>query len=236
MVVTGIKLILIVTISVLWSSVAVITGPLNLFIPAYHVISRSWAKWLIRVSGIEIQTSGLDNIDVKQNYVFISNHASLFDIPILLSTVKNEIKMIAKKELAYIPIFGWSLIAGGYILIDRNNTRKTLRAMGKARKKLKKGTSILVFPEGTRSINGSIQAFKKGAFLLAFQTQLDIVPISIIGSHRVMPKKTFQLTPARIRIVVDKPISIKEVKSAQKQVLIDQVRDLIINNCQEKKL
>ncbi len=235
MVMTGIKLFLILTISTLWSTVAVITGPLNFMMPAYHVISRSWAKWLIRVSGIEIQVSGLDNIDVNQNYVFISNHASLFDIPILLSTIKNEIKMIAKRELAYIPIFGWSLIAGGYILIDRNNTRKTLRIMGKARQKLKKGNSILVFPEGTRSKNGSIQSFKRGAFLLAFQTHLDILPISIIGSHQVMPKKTFRLTPAKVQVVVDKPISIKEVKSAQKQVLIDQVRDLIINNCQEKK-
>ncbi|MDH4128472.1 MAG: 1-acyl-sn-glycerol-3-phosphate acyltransferase, partial [Spirochaetota bacterium] len=236
MLITGFKLIIIIIITLFWSTLAVITGPLNFILPAYHVISTSWAKWLICVSGVKINIVGLENISLDKNYVFVSNHSSLFDIPVLLSSIKNEIKMIAKKELAYIPIWGWSLVAGGYILIDRKNPKNAFKAMKKAEKKLKKGTSILVFPEGTRSDNGSVQEFKKGAFMLAIQTHLDMIPISIINSHKVMPKKSFKLSPVTVHLIIDKPISMGEIKSLGKDDFINKVRELIIKNCQENRL
>lgn len=234
--ITKIKLALILIISFLWSSLAVITGPLNSFLPAYHVISRSWARRLVCVSGIDLEVSGLENIDPDTNYVMVSNHASLFDIPILLSSIPVQIKMVAKKELAKIPVFGWSLVAGGYILIDRENPREALRALKKAEKKLKKGTSILVFPEGTRSPDGVIQEFKKGAFMVASSTKFDILPISVIGSHEVMPKKTNEINPTKVKVIVDKPISVKNDKSKKMDELIQEVRDIIIKNCQENPL
>ena len=229
---TIIKLSTIAIVTTFWSTLAVITGPLNFFLPAFHLISTTWAKWLIWIGGVKIVTHGLENIKQDENYVFISNHASNFDIPILLSTIKNEIKMVAKKELTYIPIFGWSLIAGGYIIINRNDTKKAMKAMRKAEKKLNKGTSILIFPEGTRSQNGLVQPFKKGAFMLAIQTKFDIIPISIIGSYNLMPKKSLRLNRGTVHLIVEKPISVKEVKN--KSQLIEDVRNLIITNCKEK--
>ncbi len=233
MIITLIKLLIIILITTFWSTLAVITGPLNFFLPAYHIISTTWAKWLIWVGGVKIQVKGHHHILPDKSYIFISNHASLFDIPILLSSLKNEIKMIAKKELALIPIFGWSLVAGGYILINRNDTKKAIRSLKTAEKKLKKGTSILIFPEGTRSDNGHIQSFKKGAFILALQTKFDIIPITIVGSNNVMPKKSFQLRPVNVNLVIGEAISVHGKGTLE---LIEQVRDTIVNNHKEYSL
>ncbi|MDH5682372.1 MAG: 1-acyl-sn-glycerol-3-phosphate acyltransferase [Spirochaetota bacterium] len=230
---TIIKIIMIVVVTTFWSILAVITGPLNFGLPAYHLISTTWAKQLIWISGVKIEATGLENIDPEKNYVFISNHASLFDIPILLSIIKCEIKMVAKKELVYIPIFGWSLWAGRYILIDRNDMRKSFKAMKNAEKKLRKGTSILIFPEGTRSSDGEIQSFKKGGFYLALQTGFDILPVSISGSNTVMPKNKFRITPVKVHLVIGEPIAVKEYKR-NKDEFIDSVRNVIISNLKEE--
>ncbi len=230
MIATFIRLFFIVIISIFWSSIAVLFWPINLLLPTYHYISKAWAFCLLKVSGVSVKIKGKENIEPHKNYVIISNHASLFDIPILLYAIRNEIKMIAKKELVYIPIFGWSLLAGGYILINRNNTKSALKSIKKARAKLNKRTSILIFPEGTRSENGYIQPFKKGAFLLAFQTKLDLLPISISGSNKVMPKNTFKLNPTTTNVVIDKPINTDKYKLKNKDELIEKIKNIIVNN------
>jgi 1-acyl-sn-glycerol-3-phosphate acyltransferase len=140
--------------------------------------------------------------------------------------------MIFKKELAKIPFFGWQLAMGPYVMIDRDNYEKALKSIEEAKEKMEKqNISIVVFAEGTRSKTGEIQPFKRGAFRLATQVGYPIIPTTIIGSNKIMPKGTYRLKRGTIKVHFDKPIPAEGINSRQEEIdLMNRVREIVVKN------
>lgn len=168
---------------------------------------RWWSKWVLWSSGLEYEVSGLEKLDPGAKYVFVGNHESALDIPVAVACLPYNIVFLAKKELFRIPIFGWGMYAAGMVKVDRQNREKAALSIDRAVRYLKRScSSVLVYPEGTRSRTGELGRFKKGSFLLAIRTQLPVVPVTIIGSREVLPRNSLRFRRKKIRLIVDAPI------------------------------
>jgi 1-acyl-sn-glycerol-3-phosphate acyltransferase len=140
---------------------------------------------------------------------------------------------MAKKELFRIPVFGWSLYASGTIRIDRSNRERAIKSMNNALDRIKRGVSVVVFPEGTRSEDGKIREFKKGGFVLAIKGGIPIVPVSISGSRFILPKNTIRIKPGEIRIIINDPIQTDQIGYQEREKLSSEVRRIIVENYDE---
>ena len=165
-----------------------------------------------------------------QPYIFAANHQSAFDILALLSKLKVQFRWLAKDSLFNIPVFGWAMRKTGYIPINRSNPKQAYQSLLVAAKKVNDGTSVLIFPEGTRQETDHLGEFKKGGFILALKSQKPIVPIGIIGSGKVLAKKGYAIHPGTIRIVLGKPISTEGYHTRDAEVLMEKVREAIEEN------
>lgn len=230
--ITFIKLFLIVIHTIICSIFALIFIFIDRTFTLYHWLSKVFSGGILLISGIRVKISGLENIDPKAVYVFASNHSSQLDITALQWGVPNRLAMIFKKELAKIPLFGWQLRLGPYIMVDRKSLESAAKSIEEAKEVMKKKKiSVLVFPEGTRSKTGEVQPFKRGAFHLAAKVGYPIVPITINGTEKILPKGTFKLKSGTIFLHFDKPISTDHVKTKQDEVeLMEKVRQIIISN------
>lgn len=195
-----------------------------------HQIARNWARTLLRIAGVRVQVIGEENVLTDRPQIFMSNHQSDFDIFAVLGHIPGEFRWIAKKELFRVPVFGHAMKAAGYIPIDRKNHAKAMQSIAKAVEKIKDNRSVMSFPEGTRSVDGAIGPFKPGMFLLAMQAGVPIVPVTIIGANRVWPKRSLNIKPGNIVIVIDKPIDVSNYPLEKRNALIEEVRHIIIQN------
>jgi 1-acyl-sn-glycerol-3-phosphate acyltransferase len=160
----------------------------------------------------------------------MANHQSDFDILITLGHIPGQFRWIAKKELFSIPIFGAAMKTAGYIELDRNNHEKAMQSLDEAALRIREGKSVMSFPEGTRSRDGEIKSFKQGIFHLAIKSGVPIIPVSIIGSGQIMPKRSLKITPGRVKLIIGKPIDVNNYTIENRHELIDQVRKVIITN------
>lgn len=201
----------------------------------YHYLAKIFPGGILLISGIRVKITGLENIDRKAVYVFASNHSSQIDITALQWGVPNRLSMIFKKELARIPFFGWQLYLGPYVVVDRKDPKAAMNSLIEAKKVMdNKKISVLVFPEGTRSKTGEVQNFKRGAFYLASHSGYPIVPITINGTDKILPKGTFRLNSGTVYLHFDKPISTENIKTKQDEIgLMETVRQIIISNQKE---
>lgn len=181
--------------------------------------AKFWSKALIKIAGVKIISENIENIPGNEPVIFIANHQSYFDIPVLYATIPSEFRILAKKSLFFIPIFGWHLYLSKNISIERNNPLKASKAIRKAQEALKNNVSILLFPEGTRSINGKLQPFKKGAFFLSKKVNKKIVPIVIKGTSEVLKKGSIKVKKALVFINFLSPISEKEINNLSQEEL-----------------
>jgi 1-acyl-sn-glycerol-3-phosphate acyltransferase len=195
-----------------------------------HRIAGLWAKFLLLMSSTKVEVIGLENILRGKTQIFMANHQSDFDILIILANIPGQFRWIAKKELFQIPAFGTAMRAAGYIEVDRYNHHKAMQSLDEAALLIREGNSIMSFPEGTRSRSGIIQVFKQGVFHLAIKSGIPIVPMSIIGSGEIMPKRSLTVTPGKVKLIIDKPIDTKKFTKESRHELIDQVRKIIIKN------
>lgn len=234
--ITYFKLFLIVIHTVFCSIFALIFALIERRFIVYFWISKMFSGGILLITGITLKVKGLENIDPKGTYVFVSNHASQFDITALQYGIPNRLAMIYKKELSKIPLFGWQLAAGPYVSIDRKNAENAMKSIQKARQVMReKNVSILVFAEGTRSLDGQIHEFKRGAFRLASSVGYPIVPISIVGSSKIMPKGKLKFIKGEIILHIDNPILTDELKSRQDEITImNRIREIIIDNFNEE--
>jgi 1-acyl-sn-glycerol-3-phosphate acyltransferase len=162
-----------------------------------------WSKACLRNAQIELDVSGAERLATHETYLVMSNHQSLYDIPVLFQVVGPNIRMITKKELFRVPVFGGALDAAGFISIDRTDRNAAIRSLHKACDLLASGTHVWIAPEGTRSKTGSLLPFKKGAFYLAFEAGLPILPVSLDGTRQVLPAHGFLSRPgARVRVTI----------------------------------
>lgn len=228
---TYLKIISIVIVTIFFASLAIIVSIFDRSGKAYHWLGRRWAKILLIIAGVKVITLGLENLKSEENYVFVANHVSGFDIPVVMANIPGEIRIVFKKELTKIPVFGWQLRIGPYILIDRENPTKAMESLEKARKKIEKGASVLLFAEGTRSKDGNIQPFKRGAFTLATRSGKKIVPLTIKGTFEILPKKKFRIKPGLVKLIIDKPIEHNGQTDKKSEIeLMEKVRNIIIKN------
>ena len=178
---------------------------------------RCWSKILIFFSGVKIKIIGLENLKKNKNYIFASNHESNFDIPLIFSSINLHLVSIAKKELKKIPIFGWAMKSGQHIFIDRFNQIEALKSLKLAKNSIiKNPRSIIIFPEGTRSFDGKIKQFKKGGLSIAFDLEMDVVPIAVCGTRNVLKRGSIFIKPCPIQLRIGKPVNINQWKNKKK--------------------
>jgi 1-acyl-sn-glycerol-3-phosphate acyltransferase len=194
-------------------------------------INQFWTWVILRLGGVSLRVVGLDNIDPRRQYVFMVNHQSNVDIPVLVQSLVNfQLRWIAKKELLWIPLFGWAMWATKHITVDRADRFDAVKSLARAKERIAAGISIVVFPEGTRSRDGNLRRFKKGGFLLAAQTNTPIVPVTINGSRTLLPAGAWQLRPGTIEVIVDQPVAVAGYRPGNLRLLATQVRDKIETN------
>lgn len=220
----------IVVATLILGILAFLTAPFDRKGRVVHHYARLWGKVALWANGVKVRVYGIENIKGKGPYIFMSNHQGSYDIFALLGYLPFQFKWLAKKELFSIPFFGWTMIAAGYISIDREGSRKTVEAMNKAACQIREGMSVVIFPEGSRSLNGNVQSFKKGGFTLALRSKVPIVPIAIHGSRAILPKESFKVSPGEIRIQMGSPIETKNFSLKDRQWLMAKVREMIIQH------
>jgi 1-acyl-sn-glycerol-3-phosphate acyltransferase len=195
-----------------------------------HKIANLWAKILLKLTSIRVNVIGRENALLNKPQIFMANHQSDFDILIVLAHIPGQFRWIVKKELFKIPVFGKAMKSAGYIEIDRQNHEKAMKSIEEAAQKIREGKSVMTFPEGTRSKDGTIQPFKQGMFHLAIQAGVPIVPISIIGAHKILPKRSLKIKPGKITMVIGKPVEVTGYTVETRAELIQRVRGIIIRN------
>ncbi len=174
----------------------------------YHAIGRFWGRGILRICGLSLSIRGTEGIERGRTYVYVSNHASLFDIPTVLAGCPGNVRIVYKKELEKIPIFGWCLKWGAYIAIDRASRTDAMRSVDEAAQKIRDGDSVLLFAEGTRTTDGYLQPFKRGAFNLAVRSGVPVVPLTINGTFKTLRKGAFAVTPGPVELVLGSPITV----------------------------
>lgn len=187
-------------------------------------MARLWSILLLRASLLRVEVRQEQGIDPGASYVFLANHQSLFDIPLLLSTVPGQVRMMAKRSLFRVPVFGWALAAGGFIPIDRGDRSTARQSFATAMSHIRGGTSILLFPEGTRSLSETLLPFERGGFLIALKSGLPIVPVGIRGTREVQRRGVWTIRPGTVVIHYGTPIDAASYGVRRKRELIGEVR------------
>ncbi len=197
---------------------------------ASYRVARNWCTLAVFFSGIRIRVEGIEKIDSKGYYMFVINHSSAYDIPILVTSLPFHINFIAKKELFSIPFFGQGIRALGHIPLNRSNARKAHESIKKAVKQLhEKHRSMILFPEGTRSLTGRVGEFKRASFALVKEAGIKLVPVLIHGADKVAHKKSWYLTPGYVKVVISDPINEKTIAHASKEELMEMVHARIVS-------
>jgi 1-acyl-sn-glycerol-3-phosphate acyltransferase len=201
-----------------------------------HKIARIWARCILALGNIRVTVKGLSNLKPGRSYIYMPNHMSNFDIPVLQAYLPVQFRWVAKAELYKIPIFGYAMKRAGYISIDRFDRKSAIESLNKAAKIIRDGVSVVIFPEGTRCRTNNIQPFKKGGFFLAVDSGVPIIPIIIHGTERIMPTKQMMIKPGKVTLEITKPINSSDYTKKTKDVLMEKVRNIMLNSFEKQKI
>ncbi len=233
---------IIVALSLLHTLLSIfIAFPTSIFFPfgrAMYWTEKFWSGGLLRLARARVHVKGLENIEPGRHYIFVSNHQSLYDIPLMMKYTPRQLRMIYKKELLWAPFLGVTLMIMRFISIDRGNREKAIQSLKKAAKKIHDGINIVIYAEGTRSLDGQISPFKKGAFLLAIDAQVPIIPVTISGTIQIMHKyrSVFDMGFRKeIFLTFDKPVPTAGLTAAQRDELKNKVETIIRDNFEPVK-
>jgi 1-acyl-sn-glycerol-3-phosphate acyltransferase len=197
----------VIVTTIVFGLVAVVCGFIDKTGKLGHTAGgRYWARSILAVVGVRVKVSGFEYLDPKRAYIVTANHLSNFDILTILAWFPLQFRWVAKKELFKIPFMGWGMSQVGYVKIDRGNPEKAWEDLFEAESKLKEGLSLMFFPEGTRSPDGELKRFKSGAFVLSLRTGLPVLPITVVGTHEIMPKRSLLFHPGTVDLVINPPI------------------------------
>jgi 1-acyl-sn-glycerol-3-phosphate acyltransferase len=225
------QLCLLLAVTLPLAIVTIAWGPFDPHGKRVYRLNQLWTWAILRIGGISLKVRGMENIEIGRPYIFMVNHQSNIDIPVLVQSLRRfQLRWIAKKELLRVPLFGWAMWATKHITVDRADPADGLKSLERAKQRLAAGISIVVFPEGTRSRDGRLLPFKKGGFLLAAQTRTNIVPVTIVGSAKVLPAGAWKLRRGAIEVFVDKPIATEGFRIGSLRALSEQVRQVIANH------
>jgi 1-acyl-sn-glycerol-3-phosphate acyltransferase len=193
-----------------------------------HRCARAWGWLILKTTGVRVDTEGLEKLNPKQSYVLASNHQSIYDIPIVFATVPLQLRIISKDSIAKVPFLGWHLQRTGHLLINRKNPGAGI--VKKMAKLVSGARSLIIFPEGTRSIDGTVGRFKGGSFLLAIESGLPVIPISISGSRHVMLKGRLMTCPGHVTLTVHDPVPTTGIGRDGARQLGERVRHIVAQN------
>lgn len=197
----------------------------------FFAYARSWSKLLLWLSNVHVTMEGAPALRPGERHIYVSNHASLYDIPVILANIPDNVRIMYKRELQKIPVFGWCLKFSPYIAIDRERSREASDVLDAVVETLSTGSSVLVFPEGTRSDDGRVGVFRRGAFALAVRSGRTIVPLSMIGTAAILPKKTRHIQGGNVILRIDEPIAVPQPATRDvEKGLLAHVRQIIANN------
>lgn len=191
-----------------------------------HRCASTWARLILKTTGVRVRIAGLEHLHASRSYVFVSNHQSIYDIPILFASLPWQLRIVAKDSLGRVPFLGWHLRRGGHLLIDRKNPGPDIVA--KMKRLVNEAHSLIVFPEGTRSVDGAIGRFKKGTFIVAIDAQLPVVPVSISGSRHVMLKGRLMVCPGEVTLTVHPPIATVGMTRQDATRIAERVRESVM--------
>ena len=229
MIISFIKIVVAVVLAMVLATAVLLLLPFQRNGNIFHAIARLYSRYVLTVCGVRVVVEGLGRVDFSRNYIYVANHASLFDIPAVLVGIPATISLFYKKELERIPIFGWGMKYGKtYIAVDRRGGQDALQSLEEAANKIRQGASVLLFAEGTRSENGKLQPFRRGAFSLAVRAGVPIIPVTINGSFHILQKHSLRMRPGTIRLVLEEPIQPPASNGRERELqLRDEVRKKI---------
>lgn len=194
----------------------------------YDWVARAWSRWILWASGVKVMVEGMENIHADRPEIIASNHQSWFDVFALASVVPKRFRFIAKEELRKIPLFGKAWESAGHISINRQDRSRAIVALDAAAELVRSdNSSIVIFPEGTRSPTGELLPFKKGAFMLALRTGLEIVPAACIGSRAILKKGDWLVRSGTIIVRFGEPVDSSQFDEQHREVLMHIVRERI---------
>jgi 1-acyl-sn-glycerol-3-phosphate acyltransferase len=186
-----------------------------------------WSRFNSLITPMIVRVEGKEHISENISYVIISNHLSIYDIFLIYGWLGIDIKWIMKKELRKVPGVGFGSRKVGHIFLDRSNSRIAVESLNEAKRKLVSGTSVVIFPEGTRSVNGKMGSYKRGAFKLALDLGLPILPLTLIGTNKILPTNTLDIFPGKVTMIIHEPIDISKYNEEHIKTLMDDARKVI---------
>jgi 1-acyl-sn-glycerol-3-phosphate acyltransferase len=214
--------------SVIWISLALVASIFSRDLPL--IMARwLWGPGLVWGSGAELVVHPGASLDPRGPYVFVMNHQSMLDIPVAFSQIPVNLRFIAKRVLKYVPFLGWYMWRTGMVFVDRGRRSQALSSLERAGAQIRNGASVIAYPEGTRTRDGTILPFKKGPFVVALKAGVPIVPVAIEGSGRVLPKSSFAIRPGPVHFRIGEPIPTAGLEPSEKNALIKRVRDALID-------
>jgi len=189
----------------------------------------AWSRLNCYFTPVRVETVGKENIDKTQSYIIACNHQSHYDIFVLYGWLGVDFKWVMKQELRKVPALGIACDKVGHIYIDRSNSKAAVASINAAKEKIRDGTSVLFFPEGSRSRSGELGQFKKGAFKFAFGLRLPILPVTITGTYNILPSRTLKLFPGKAKMMIHKPIDITGYDEQNIKELMQKTREVILS-------
>jgi 1-acyl-sn-glycerol-3-phosphate acyltransferase len=189
-----------------------------------------WSRITCYLALCPVKVKGRELLDRKQSYVFVANHQSAFDIFLLYGFLRHPVKWMLRRGIAKIPFVGTACRAAGFVVVDHSSPQAAQRSIAEAKNRLQHGASLIVFPEGSRSCDGKMNRFHKGAFFVAMSQHLPVVPITVNGAYKILPKKTLNARPHRMEMLIHAPVQIDEHVRNEKnglQTFADNIRQII---------
>ena len=192
-------------------------------------LARFWSRSILRMAGVRVRFEGLERVDWDRAYIVVANHQSWFDVFTLAGYLPVHFRFVGKSELARIPVFGQAWTGCGHVSIDRDDRSQAINALERAGDRVREERlAVILFPEGTRSHDGRLQTFKKGAFVLGIQTGIPLLPLGISGSRAIMPKGTFRIRSGEILVRVGDPIPVDHLEMRDRNQLVQTGREAIL--------
>ncbi len=221
---------LVILVTVVLSTLAIVVGVVDRSGRGGRAIAGLWGRALLLIGRVGVRVEGLELLP-EGPAVYAANHGSALDIPIVFAHLPVDFRIIHKRSLRLVPILGQAMWAGGHIAIDRSHPFRARRSLAAAAERIRTGTSVVVFPEGTRSPDATVRRFKRGSFALALGAGVPVVPVSLAGVKTIVPRGLFSLQPGTVTVRVHAPVPIEGRGPDDAETLAEEVRQIVAAGC-----